>query len=64
MPERKFVGTIKYEDGRKEPMYVNVATEEENKDSLERYPLFIGTIEYFATGEGMTHEIIVGRANV
>lgn len=62
MPEKKKVGTIKYKDGREESVYALEATEEENKASLEKTPFFIGTIEYFATGEGMTQEVIACRA--
>lgn len=65
MPEEKIMkGTIKWGDGREETIEskVLVATKEENLASLERHPFFIATIDYFATGEGMTLEVIAGRA--
>lgn len=37
-------------------------TKEENLASLDRYPLFIATIEYFATGEGGSYYVLSSRA--
>lgn len=61
MPKTE-VFTWKDIDGQLHEVACNVPTNEENIDSLKKYPLFIATINYFATGEGCTMILYISRA--
>ena len=49
-------------NGEKTTYTVMEPTKKENLASLEDYPLFIATVDYFATGEGMSRYIDIRRA--
>lgn len=57
--------TLKNEDGTEEtielPEYEKPSREELLK-RLEEYPLFIATVNYFATGEGHMLRVVIGSA--
>jgi hypothetical protein len=65
VPEEKpLTFTIVGQDGKKKKFKtkVLVATKEENLKSLQAYPFFIATVDYFATGEGQSYWLAARRA--
>lgn len=52
MPEEKTFGGVR----------MLVATKEENLARLQKQPFFIATIDYYATGEGVTRFLLAKRA--
>ena len=60
MPEQKEVTFTL--DGKLHTTKVIVATLDENLQSLNRWPLRIATIDYWATGEGQTVYLLARRA--
>jgi hypothetical protein len=66
MPELKKYSYTYQEEG-KEPeekvFQIMEPTAEENRQHLQDFPIFIGTNDYFATGEGRTLHLIMGRAH-